>query len=181
MWPFKTNQEASAIPGVVFADERIAHFKKTADRQKRWWRLFQYTTIIITVLLTVVAGLSVGDEAVINKVPWLIPGMSGIAALCSTLLAASHAQEQYLYHRKIEVKMKAEKILYEQGAGAYSKLSDEGRTRRLTERIVEIWTSSFEEWENSMRQSQTDQPIKLDTNAVSSDSSREPSLSPEPL
>jgi hypothetical protein len=107
--------------------------------------------------------------------------MSGIAALCSTLLAASHAQEQYLFHRKIEVKMKVEKILYLQGAGAYSKLSDEGRARRLTERIVELWTSSFEEWESSMRQSQTDQPIKPNTTAVKPDSSAEPSLSPEPL
>jgi hypothetical protein len=175
------NPEGPTIPGVAFCDERIAHFKKTADRQKRWWRLFQYTTMIVTVALTVVAGLSVGNVAVINKVPWLIPVMSGIAALCSTLLAASRAQEQYLYHRKIEVRMKAERILYQQGAGAYSKLSDEGRARRLTERIVEIWTSSYEEWENTIRQSQADQPIKRDINAVQSDSSREPSLSSEPL
>jgi hypothetical protein len=181
----KANPEGSTkpvvAPGVAFSDERIKHFKRVADNQRRVWRILQYTTIIVTVLLTVVAALSIGDKAVINKAPWLIPVMSGIAALCSTLLAASHAQEQYLFHRKIEVKMKVEKILYLQGAGAYSKLSDEGRARRLTERIVELWTSSFEEWESSMRQSQTDQPIKPNTTAVKPDSSAEPSLSPEPL
>ena len=135
---------------LALCNERISSSRKHANSQRNWWGLFKYTTIVVTVALTVISGLSASTE--IKVVDWLIPVMSGVAALAATFLASTRVQEQYLHHRKLQVRLEGEKALFEQSAGVYSKLpTDEARVRRFTERMVEMWTSANEEWEKTMR------------------------------
>src|ERR1017187_2141699 len=68
-------------------DRLLDHFKTRAERNKHLFNGLKYSSIILTIGVTVLAALPA------NPIPWSVPVVAGLAALCTTLLSATHAQE----------------------------------------------------------------------------------------
>jgi hypothetical protein len=120
----------------------INHFHKKAKKNKTLYRRLKYSSIVLAVSVTVLSALSVVQQTV----PWILPVASGLTALATTLLGATNAQEIWVRSRATEQQLTAEKFLYLQAAGPYSKSDPDANARLFSERIVEIWEAGHQEW-----------------------------------
>jgi hypothetical protein len=81
----------------------------------------------------------------------VIPAISSVAALSTTLLAATNAQEHWLQSRSTQQKLQVEKFLFLQEAGRYSDLELKERIKTFSEQAMNIWSSGHEQWEKSSK------------------------------
>jgi len=77
----------------------------------------------------------------------VIPAISSVAALSTTLLAVTNAQEHWLQSRSTQQKLQVEKLLFLQEAGKYSDLELKERIKTFSEQVMNIWASGHEQWE----------------------------------
>jgi len=129
-------------------DRLIGHFKTRADRNKYLFKGLKYFSIILTIGVTVLAALPS------NPMPWTVPVVAGLAALCATMLSATHAQEIWVLSRSTQKHLQIEKFHYCQGIASYSELSDEDKVRHFSERVIEIWSSGHEAWQENVSEKQ---------------------------
>ena len=129
-------------------DRLIRHFKRLSDRNKYLFRGLKYSSIILTIGVTVLAAFPS------NPVPWTVPVVAGLAALCTTMLSATHAQELWVLSRNVQKNLQVEKFNYLQGIGSYSELRDKGKVHRFSERVIEIWTGGHEAWQENVSEKQ---------------------------
>ena len=129
-------------------DRLISHFKTRADRNKYLFKGLKYFSITLTIGVTVLAAWPS------NPIPWTVPVVAGLAALCTTMLSATHAQELWVLSRNTEMNLQVEKFDYCQGVGAYCELGDEDRVRKFSERFTEIWRSGHKGWQENVSEKQ---------------------------
>lgn len=121
----------------------ITHFQRKADQHKRAFQFFKYSSIVLTISATMVSALAVLEHIT----AWAVPVITGLAALSTSLLTVTHAQELWVHSRNMQQQFHAEKFLFEQRAGAYAPLDDDANVQHFAERIMEIWNRGHEQWQ----------------------------------
>jgi hypothetical protein len=129
-------------------DRLLGHFRTKADWHKHLFKGLKYSSIILSIGVTVLAAMPS------NAMPWTLPVVAGLAALCTTMLSATRVQELWLLSRNTQMHLQVEKFNYCQGIGSYSALGDEDKVRRFSERVIEIWSSGHEVWQKSLSEKQ---------------------------
>jgi hypothetical protein len=117
------------------------HFAKQGSRHKSLFQWLKYSSIGLTVGVTVLAAFPS------NPIPWVLPVVAGLAAFCTAMLSATHAQELWVVSRAVQKHLQAERFQYLQGAGRYRRLGAEERLRLFSERVMEVWSGGHEGWE----------------------------------
>src|SRR5262245_47494869 len=130
-------------------DGLISHFSNKAHESKRNFRSFKYSSVILSALVAILSALqSIKNWSLLQIV---IPAISSVAALSTTLLAVTNAQEHWLQSRSTQQKLQVEKLLFLQEAGKYSDLELKERIKTFSEQVMNIWSSGHEQWEKSSK------------------------------
>jgi hypothetical protein len=126
-------------------DRLINHFSNNAHESKRNFRSFKYSSVILSAIVAILSALqSIKNLSLLQIV---IPAISSVAALSTTLLAVTNAQEHWLQSRSTQQKLQVEKLLFLQEAGKYSDLELKERIKTFSEQVMNIWSSGHEQWE----------------------------------
>lgn len=133
----QTKKDALAL-----CDELIQDFKDRADRHKRTFKLLRYASVALASVVTIVSTLT----AIRGIYLWIVPIVSGLSALCTTLLSANNSQERWVHSRGVQQQLEAERFLYMQQAGDYATLDEEANVRLFSERVVVIWSEAQQGW-----------------------------------
>jgi Protein of unknown function (DUF4231) len=130
-------------------DRLINHFSNKAHDSKRTFRSFKYASVLLSVVVAILSTLqSIKHWSLLQIV---IPAISSVAALSTTLLAATNAQEHWLQARSTQQKLQVEKFLFLQEAGRYSDLEMKERNKTFSEQVMNIWSAGHEQWEKSSK------------------------------
>jgi len=130
-------------------DRLINHFSDKAHEGKRNFRLFKYASVTLSVVVAILSTLqSIKHWSLLQLV---IPGISSVSALTTTLLAVTNAQEHWIQSRSTQQKLQVEKLLFLQEAGKYSDLELKERIKTFSEQVMNIWSSGHEQWEKSSK------------------------------
>jgi hypothetical protein len=146
--PSPVNKQTS--DALQFYDELIHDFKTRADRHKRTFKLLRYSSVSLAIAVTLVSTLVLSLTATQEIYLWIIPILSGLSALSTTLLSATNSQERWVHSRGVQQQLEAEKFLYVQRAGRYATSDEEAQVRLFSERLVEIWSEGHQGWAQSV-------------------------------
>lgn len=127
-------------------DRLITYFQKRARTGKRIVQPLRFLSVFLAILVTVLSAIQ-------GLYYWLLPVVSGLASLCTTWLNTSNASEFWMRSRDTQQQLEAEKFLFSQNAGPYSKLDEEDKLRLFSERIVEMWSTGHMRWNQSLSSS----------------------------
>src|SRR2546429_9163427 len=108
-------------------DGLIANYKRRSRDYRRFFRIFKYSSALLAISVIVLSSLSATQR--IDQ--WIVPVVSGVSAFFAVLVSTSSAQELWILSRGIQRQFTAEKFLYLQSAGSYSKLDEEAKVRRF--------------------------------------------------
>jgi hypothetical protein len=140
--PLPSSQEKQTKDALALCDELIQDFKDRADRHKRTFKLLRYASVALAAVVTIVSTLT----AIRGIDLWIVPVVSGLSALCTTLLSANNSQERWVHSRGIQQQLEAERFLYLQQAGGYATPDEEANVRLFSERVVAIWSEAQQGW-----------------------------------
>lgn len=130
-------------------DRLITHFSRKAAQNKYWFRQLKYLSIFLTAFVTILSAVSTVKKA--EQWQWVVPVVSGLATLSTTLLGQTNSQKVWVHSRSVQQQLQVERFLYLQGAGDYANLeTDEARMRHFSHRIMEIWSSGHENWQQNV-------------------------------
>lgn len=127
----------------------IIHFEGKAHSAKRSYQIFKYSSVVLATSVAVLATVQSIEQW--PQLQIVIPIVSSIAALATTLLAVTNTQEHWIQARSTQQKLEAERILFTQEAGIYSKLGDTERVRKFSEQFILIWSSGHKQWEKVIK------------------------------
>jgi hypothetical protein len=139
-------QQTQTTDALQFCDHLMRDFQARADRHKRIFKFLRYASVLLAVVVTALATLTATQKEYL----WVVPLISGLSALCTTLLSTTNSQERWVHSRGVQQALEAESFLYLQKAGPYAALDEEGKLRCFVERIVEIWSNAQQEWAQSI-------------------------------
>lgn len=125
----------------------IKDFADRADRHKTRYKRLQFVSIALAVFTTVLSALSASKK--LDSIEWVVPLVSGLATLSTTLLTQTNSQKMWVQSRSISQKFQVEEFLYTQSSGEYGNLKDEERLQMFSKRIVEVWAQAQETWSQS--------------------------------
>jgi hypothetical protein len=140
--PLSSSQEKQTKDALALCDHLMQDFKDRADRHKRTFKLLRYASVALATVVTIVSTLT----AIRGVYLWIVPIVSGLSALCTTLLSANNSQERWVHSRGVQQQLEAERFLYLQQAGAYANLDEEVNIRLFSERVVAIWSEAQQGW-----------------------------------
>jgi hypothetical protein len=138
------NSRESAIEE---CDRLVNHFDVRAKRHKRKFERYTYSSVGLSVGVTVISAL----QGIYQPVPfwaWILPVVSGLAAFCTTMVYATNAQELWLRARSMTHRLNTERFLFKQGAGIYSE-SETDSVKLFSNRLMDIWAGGHEQWERA--------------------------------
>jgi uncharacterized protein DUF4231 len=138
--------QKQASDALQFYDKLIHDFKDRADRHKRTFKLLRYSSVSLAIAVTLGSTLTATQGVFL----WVIPILSGLSALSTTLLSSTNSQERWVHSRGVQQQLEAEKFLYVQHAGRYATSDDEANVRLFSERLVEIWSEGQQGWAQSV-------------------------------
>jgi hypothetical protein len=130
-------------------DRAIARWHDLQRNWQRRARVNKATTIVLTYASVGLAAAAAVLATVGSSPGWVVAVTSGGAALTTTLLATVRSRDQWTSARFVQMRLHAERFLYEQQAGDYARPefpSDEARLRLFSERITEITLSGHDKW-----------------------------------
>jgi hypothetical protein len=128
-------------------DDLIDHFMRKAHEGKRVFQTFKYSSVILTIIVTVLSAIREIQQ-------WIIPVFSGLAVLTTTMLSATNAQELWLESRSTQQKLTVEKFLFLQDAGVYGNLNEREKVQRFSEHVMRIWSTGHEQWERTTEETE---------------------------
>jgi hypothetical protein len=156
---FLTPLQKQASEALQFYEVLIQDFKTRADRPKRTFKFLRYSSVSLAITGTLVSSIVLSLTATQGIYLWIIPVLSALTALSTTLLSATNSQERWVHSRGVEQQLEVEKFLYSQHAGKYATSDEEASVRLFSERLVEIWTVGQQGWAQSvMKVSNEPQP-----------------------
>jgi Protein of unknown function (DUF4231) len=126
-------------------DRLVKHFDDRAKKYKASFVRYKYSSVALTVGVTVISAL----QGIYQPSPfwaWLLPVVSGLAAFCTTMVHSANSQELWLRARSMTQRLTAERFLFLQDAGCYSKGEEADKVRLFSMRLMEIWAGGHEEW-----------------------------------
>jgi hypothetical protein len=122
----------------------IKDFAGRADRHKARYKRLQFVSIALAVSTTVLSTLSASKK--LDSIEWIVPLVSGLATLSTTLLTQTNSQKMWVQSRNTSQKLQVEEFLYIQNSGEYGNLKNEERLQMFSKRIMEVWAQSQETW-----------------------------------
>ncbi|MBW4420339.1 MAG: DUF4231 domain-containing protein [Myxacorys californica WJT36-NPBG1] len=128
-------------------DRLIQRFKHIADSDKRRFTRLNQASVLLTFVVTILSTLAASKQLGVWE--WIVPIISALAALSTTLLSQNTSQKTWVNARNVQQKLQSEKFLYLQDAGDYFKLEGEEKTRRFSDRVMEIWSEGHQNWGQS--------------------------------
>jgi hypothetical protein len=140
--PSLSSQEKQTKDALALCDKLMQDFKDRADRHKRTFKLLRYTSVALAAAVTIISTLT----AIGGIYLWIVPVVSGLSALCTTLLSANNSQERWVHSRGVQQQLEAERFLYLQQAGDYATRDEEASVRLFSERVVAIWSEAQQGW-----------------------------------
>jgi len=129
-------------------DRLFKHFDERARRYKRSFTRYKYSSVALTVGVTVISALQAIYTPSLSW-QWILPVASGLAAFCTTMVHATNAQELWLRARSMTHKLPRERFLFLQSAGPYTG-EETSDARLFAERLMDIWVGGHAEWEQAI-------------------------------
>lgn len=106
-------QQTQISDALQFCYHLMQDFKARADRHKRIFNFLRYASVSFAIVGTGIATIAATQRDYL----WIVPIISGIAALCTTLLSTTNSQERWVHSRGVQQELEAESFLYLQKAG----------------------------------------------------------------
>lgn len=126
-------------------DHLIKDFAKRADRHKVRYKRLQVTSIALTVCTTILSALSASKS--LGPLDWIVPTVSGLATLSTTLLSQTNTQKMWVQSRNISQQFQIQLFLYLQCSGDYANVEDDSeRLKLFSKRLMEVWSQAQENW-----------------------------------
>ncbi len=126
-------------------DHLIKDFSKRADRHKVRYKRLQVTSITLAVCTTILSALSASK--VLGQLDWVVPAVSGLATLSTTLLSQTKTQKMWVQSRNISQQFQTQLFLYLQCSGEYASIQDDSeRLQLFSKRLMEVWSQAQENW-----------------------------------
>jgi hypothetical protein len=129
-------------------DKLFKHFDERAIRYKKTFSRYKYSSLALTVGVTVISAL----QAIYTPSlawQWVLPVVSGLAAYFTTMVHATNAQELWLRARTMTHRLATERFLFLQSAGPY--VGDKANDVRLfSSRLMELWAGGHTQWEQAI-------------------------------
>lgn len=126
-------------------DHLIKDFAKRADRYKVRYKRLQVTSIALAVCTTILSALSA--TKVLGQLNWIVPLVSGLATLSTTLLSQTNTQKMWVQSRNISQQLQTQLFLYLQCSGDYATIQDDSeRLKLFSKRLMEVWSQAQENW-----------------------------------
>ncbi|MEM1280329.1 MAG: DUF4231 domain-containing protein [Cyanobacteria bacterium P01_H01_bin.152] len=123
----------------------IKDFANRADRHKVRYKRLQVVSITLAVCTTILAALSASQ--VLGPLDWIVPMVSGLATLATTLLSQTNSQKMWVESRNISQQFQTQLFLYLQYSGEYANVSDDSeRLQLFSQRLMEVWSQGQESW-----------------------------------
>ena len=129
-------------------DRLLTHFDERAISYKRSFTRYSYSSVALTVGVTVISALQAIYTPSLSW-QWILPVASGLAAFSTTMVHATNAQELWLRARSMTQKLATERFLFVQGAGSYTG-DDTSDLRLFAKRLMEVWAGGHAEWEQAI-------------------------------
>ncbi len=124
------------------------HFHLKADKGKRYFQIYKYTSIILAAITTIISSFQV---IYANTFPhWILPIVSAGATVAVAFLGASSAQKIWINSRTTQQKLQTEQFLFNQNAGKYFNMPKEESLRIFSENMVQIWNEGHNKWEQTV-------------------------------
>jgi len=130
-------------------DELFKHFDEHARRYKRSFFRYKYSSVALTVGVTVISALQAIYTPSLSW-QWILPVASGLAAFCTTMVHATNAQELWLRARSMTHKLAKERFLFLQSGGPYTG-EETSNARLFSERLMDVWEGGQAEWEQAVQ------------------------------
>jgi Protein of unknown function (DUF4231) len=141
---FQRSLQEKQSEAIRECDRLIQHFQGQAGKHKRDFMRLKKLSISLTLVVTLLATLSAGKK--LGDWEWIVPVISGFAALSTTLLSQTSAQKTWVHSRSVQQRLTVEKFLYLQDAGNYTQLDEKEKVRHFSNRVMEIWSEGHETW-----------------------------------
>ncbi|MGD1943394.1 MAG: DUF4231 domain-containing protein [Leptolyngbyaceae cyanobacterium] len=126
-------------------DHLIRDFAQRANRHKARYKRLQVMSVTLAISTTILAALSAGN--LLGQWDWIVPAMSGLAALATTLLSQTSTQKMWVESRNMAQQFQMEQFLYLQSSGEYGKIQDEAECLKVfSHRLMRIWSQAQEKW-----------------------------------
>ena len=125
-------------------DRSIQRFKYIADKDKRRFTLLKKFSISLTLVVTLLSALAASKR--LGDRGWIVPAVSGLAALSTTLLSQTTSQKTWINSRDVQQRLQVEKFLYLQTSGNYPQMSEEEKVCHFSNQVMEIWSEGHETW-----------------------------------
>jgi hypothetical protein len=125
-------------------DRLIQRFKFIADTDKRRFTRLNQGSVLLTFVVTILSTLAASQK--LGMWEWVVPIMSALAALSTTLLSQTSSQKTWINARNTQQKLQAEKFLYLQGSGNYFEIEEGEKNRQFSDRVMEIWSAGHQTW-----------------------------------
>jgi hypothetical protein len=143
---FPSSQGKQTKDALVLCNKLLQDFKDRADRHKRTFKLLRYTSVALVTAVTIISTFTAIREIDL----WIVPVVSGLSALSTTLLSTNNSQERWVHSRGVQAQLEAERFLYLQRAGVYATPDEEANVRIFSERVVAIWSEAQQGWAQSV-------------------------------
>ena len=130
-------------------------FKRRANRHKRTFLFLRYSSVFLVIAVTIVSTLTTS----LHLDAWIVPLLSGLSALCTTLLSVTNAQQRWIHSRGVQQRFEAEKFLYLQRASRYAACDEHTALRLFSERLIEIWSEVQQGWAHSVSNASSEPPV----------------------
>jgi hypothetical protein len=129
----------------------IEHFDRKADKAKRWFHIYKYSSIVLVGATSVIASL---ELILKDQFPlWLLPVVSAGATIVVAFLGASNAQRLWVNSKTTGQRLVVERFLFNQKAGKYKKLMEDAeRIRLFSEQMIQIWNEGHGKWEQTVNE-----------------------------
>ncbi len=100
---------------------------------------------MLAVCTTILSALSASK--VLGRLDWIVPAISGLATLSTTLLSQTNTQKMWVQSRNIAQQFQMELFLYLQSSGEYDSGQDESENLKLfSKRLIEVWSQVQDTW-----------------------------------
>ena len=124
------------------------HFHVKADKGKKYFQIYKYTSIILAAITTIISSFHV---IYANTFPhWILPIASAGATVAVAFLGASSAQKIWINSRTTQQKLQTEQFLFNQQAGKYFNIPKEESLRIFSETMIQIWNEGHGKWEQTV-------------------------------
>lgn len=141
---FQRSLQEKQSEAIRECEQLIQHFRGQASQHKRDFMRLKKLSISLTLIVTLLTTLSAGKK--LGDWEWIVPVISGFAALSTTLLSQTSAQKTWVHSRSVQQRLNVEKFLYLQDTGNYTQLDEEEKIRYFSNRVMEIWSEGHEAW-----------------------------------